>query len=283
MDGRQESARRQSGDDGAVAPRAFYADGGINVETYDVRTAGFPGEIEWWVRQAVASDGPVLELACGTGRVTWPIARSGLPILGLDLSGGMLRVAESKRRSEPREVSDRIRFAHGDMTDFAIGETFALVIIPFRAFQALLTPESQRSSLISIHRHLRAGGRLILDIFDPRLDWLLPDRVAPPAPDRPRVTHPIRGTTVTIEVLERANDPLRQVLRERWRFTELSSANQVVREEHELLELRWTYRYEMRHLMELCGFAVEREISDFHEAPPVYGREQIWIVQKSAL
>jgi len=285
MHNQQEPPRRQSGDDDAappeLAPRTFYADGGINVETYDARTAGFPGEVEWWVREAVASGGPVLEVACGTGRVTLPIARAGVPVVGLDLAAGMLRLAESKRRSEPRDVSDRVRFVHGDMADFSLDETFALAIIPSRAFQALLTPDAQRGSLTCIRRHLRPGGRLIIDLFDPRLDWLVPDRVEPPMPDRPQVTHPVRGTTVTIEVLERVNDPLAQVLRERWRFTELGPAGELLRRDDELLELRWTYRYEMRHLLELCGFSIDRELSDFRDSPPAYGKEQILVAGKS--
>ncbi|MFN2567198.1 MAG: class I SAM-dependent methyltransferase [Gemmatimonadaceae bacterium] len=260
-----------------TVPRPYYTDGGLNVETYDARTAGFPGEIEWWVRHAVASGGPVLELACGTGRITWPIARAGVHVVGLDLGSGMLRIAESKRAHESREVSERVRFVRGDMTDFAIGEAFALVIVPFRAFQALLTPEAQRSSLTCVGQHLKPGGRLIIDLFDPRLDWLLPDRVDPPVHDRPRVTHPATGNTVTVEVLERANDPLTQLLWERWRFTELGPDGEVVRREEEALELRWTYRYEMRYLLELYGFAIEGEFADFTGAPPAYGREQIWV------
>jgi SAM-dependent methyltransferase len=258
-------------------PQQFYSDGGLNVETYDARTAGFPGEIDWWVRYALASGGPVLELACGTGRVTWPIARAGVEIVGLDIGRGMLRTAEAKRDREPREVSGRVRLVRGDMTDFSLGETFSLAIIPFRAFQSLLTPEAQRSSLTCIRRHLRPGGRLIIDIFDPRLDWILPDRTEPGLPDRPTVTHPVSGNTVTVEVLIRANDPVSQTLCERWRFTEENSKGAIVRREEEILELRWTYRHEMQYLLELCGFTIEGEFSDFAGSPPTYGREQIWV------
>jgi SAM-dependent methyltransferase len=264
-----EAAERQ--------PQPFYTDDGLNVETYDARTGGFPGEIEWWVRHARASGGPVLELACGTGRVTWPIARAGVAIVGLDIAAGMLRTAEAKRDREPREVSERVRFVRSDMTDFSLGEAFALTIIPFRAFQALLTPAAQRSSLACIRRHLGPSGRLIIDIFDPRLDWVLPDRTEPGLPDRPSVKHPVSGNTVTVEVLTRANNPLSQTLRELWRFSERTSSGTVVRREEEALELRWTYRYEMRYLLELCGFAIEGEFSDFSGAAPAYGREQIWV------
>jgi SAM-dependent methyltransferase len=258
-------------------PRPYYAQGGLNVETYDARTGGFPGEIEFWIRHAREARGPVLELACGTGRVTWPIARAGVEIVGLDINPAMLRTAEAKRAHESGEVSERVRLVRGDMADFSLSETFALAIIPFRAFQILLTAEEQRGSLACIHRHLRPGGRLIIDIFDPRLDWLLPERTEPGLPDRPTVTHPVTGNRLTVEVLSRSNDAFRQVLREHWRFTEASSTGQLLRREDEMLELRWTYRYEMRYLLELCGFAIERELSDFTGSPPAYGREQIWI------
>ncbi len=273
-------SQEQAPDEHLASPataRPFYADDGLNVETYDARTFGFRGEIDWWVRHALAAGGPVLELACGTGRVTWPIARAGVDVVGLDIGSGMLRAAEAKRGREPREVSARARFVRGDMTDFSLGEPFALVIIPFRAFQALLTPAAQRSSLTCIRRHLRSGGRLIVDIFDPRLDWILPDRTVPGLSDRPSVTHPITGNTVVVEVLTRANDPLRQLLSERWRFTETGSAGEILRREEEILELRWSYRYEMRYLLELCGFSIEDEFADFTGAPPTYGREQIWV------
>src|SRR3982751_6348244 len=68
-----------------VEARSFYSLGGINAETYDARTETPPGEIDFYVRHARSSGGPVLELACGTGRITWPIARAGIAIVGLDL------------------------------------------------------------------------------------------------------------------------------------------------------------------------------------------------------
>lgn len=262
------------------ALRSFYSPGGINAETYDTRTLGFPGEIEFWVARARASGGPVLEIACGTGRVSWPIARAGIEIVGLDLGPAMLDQAERKRQHEPADVSARARFVRADMSDFDLGTQFALVIIPFRAFQVLLTVEEQRRALGTIRRHLRPDARLIIDIFDPRLDLLMDENFVPRR-EIPDFRHPSTGHTVKVEVLERTNDRLQQRLVERWRFRETAADGTVTREEHERLELRWTFRYEMRHLFELCDYVIEEELSDFRGAPPVYGLEQIWVVGRA--
>jgi ubiquinone/menaquinone biosynthesis C-methylase UbiE len=260
-----------------MEPRPYYSEGGLNVETYDLRTPGFPSEIDFWVARAREAGGPVLELACGTGRITWPIARAGVDIVGLDINPAMLRAAEAKRAHESPDTRERVRLVHGDMADFSLDATFALAIIPFRAFQLLLTSEDQRRSLASIRRHLRPSGRLVIDLFDPRLDSLLPERTEPGMPPRPTVTHPVTGHTLNVDVLSRRNDTLRQVFSEHWRFTERSSTGELLRQEDEILDLRWTYRYEMRYLLELAGFAVEDELSDFRGSPPTYGKEQIWI------
>jgi SAM-dependent methyltransferase len=262
--------------------RSFYADGGLNAETYDVRTLGAPGEIDFYVARALAIGGPVLELASGTGRVTWPIARAGVPIVGLEIEGAMLRQAERKRELETSEASDLARFVHGDMTDFDLGQQFALAIIPFRAFQMLLTVDQQRGALDCIRRHLRPGGTLIIDIFDPLYDSLVQERFTPRR-DVPSMRHPITGLEVNVTVVERTNDRVHQRLIERWRFQELAQDGTAVREEEELLEIRWIFRYEMRHLFALCDFAVEEELSDFEGAPSAYGREQIWVVRRADL
>ncbi len=260
------------------ASRSFYSDNGLNVETYDQRTETPAGEIDFYVHHAVESGGPVLELGAGTGRVSWPIARAGVSVVGLDRSRGMLNVAERKRAAETIETRARARFVVGDMTDFDLGETFALAIVPFRAFLMLVTPEGQRNALACIRRHLRPNGRLIVDIFDPRLDMLTPDAT------RWRQQFPhlelANGNVVTVEVLERINDPVRQTLEERWRFAETDASGAVVREEVEQLRLRWSYRYEMRYLLELAGFVVEGEQSDYLGAPAAYGREQIWLARR---
>jgi SAM-dependent methyltransferase len=263
-----------------VRPEQF-GDAGPSVDFYDHRGHGGPGspvegDVAFYLRHARRARGPILELACGTGRVAFPLAAAGLDVTGLDASVAMLRVARRKLRADPRP---NLRFLRGDMRRFALPRRFALVLIPFRAFQHLLTVRDQRACLACVRRHLRPGGRLIIDLFDPRLEFLLPD--APSAPvTRPALRDEETGQDVTIAVIERRNDPLTQTFAETWRWT-MSKDGEVLRQVEEVLTLRWTYRYEMRHLLELSGFRVVAEHADFAGSPPRYGGEQVWIAERA--
>lgn len=262
--------------------RSFYETLGLNVETYDELTGrggpGVSGDVDFYVKHARQVGDPVLELGAGTGRVSWALAQAGFTVVGLELSPAMLRCAEAKAAAVPASVRERVRFVPGDMADFELHQTFPLAIIPYRAFQSLTSPADQRRALHCIHRHLDPGGRLIVDLFDPRLDSCVPDN-PPTIPDE-SVRHPTTGNDVLVQVLSRTNDPVRQVLTEVWRFSETSAAGEVLRQEEEVLTLRWTYRQEMRYLFELTGFEVEDEFSDYAGSPPAYGGEQLWVVRR---
>jgi hypothetical protein len=81
-------------------------------------------------------------------------------------------------------------------------------------------------------------------------------------------------------VLHRTTEPLRQVMTELWEFVELDDSGSVLRRDLETLHLRWTYRFEMRYLLEICGFEVEAEFSDFRGSPPAYSAEQVWVARR---
>src|SRR5947207_10848675 len=108
---------------------------------------------------------PILELGCGTGRITMALAEAGKRITGLDLSGRMLERAVKKRAALRGEARERLHLMQGDMARFDLGEKFRLVIIPFRPFQHLLEVRQQVDCLDCARKHLRPGGRLILDVF----------------------------------------------------------------------------------------------------------------------
>lgn len=126
-------------------------------------------DLDYYRKLASHANGPILELACGTGRVTIPLARAGHEITGLDISKKMLERAKSKLKQEPAEVRRLVKFVEGDMRMFTLDEKFGLCLIPFFSFQHLLSEGDQLQSLSRIRTHLLPGGRLAFNVFNPDL------------------------------------------------------------------------------------------------------------------
>jgi SAM-dependent methyltransferase len=264
-------------------PNAYYKSK-LGVAFYDLFTddahdnGPVKGDVAFYVECAREFGGPVLELATGTGRVLWALAAAGFEVVGVDTSDGMLSLARAKASSESAETRGRVSFHQMDMTSFHLDQSFRLALVPFRAFQHLTTPDMQRQALRCVHRSLAPGGHLVIDLFDPRLDYCVPGATSP-NPER-RLKDPKTGHTVVRRVLERINDPIRQLVTETYRIEELDEDGKAVASEESSWTLRWATRQELRYLFELTGFEVIAEYSDFLRAPPAYGKEQLWVLRR---
>ena len=156
--------------------RRFFND--ITPLVYDLQFTSDASDVGLWVELCREWGGPVLELGCGTGRVSIPVARAGLELVGTDLAEPMLAVARQRLEAERTEVRRRVRLVRADMREFRTDTTFACVIMPASTFAVLLTREDQESTLGSIHACLRQEGRLA---FDVRVfgDWIESGRLPP--------------------------------------------------------------------------------------------------------
>ena len=259
-------------------PNEFYR-GGIAVRTYDlfITTAATAGDAQFYCECARRFGSDVLELGVGTARVAIALAEAGYTVTGLDLSPAMLELARQKVVGLAPSIAQRLTFVQGDMSAFDLGRTFPLILVPFRAFQHLLEPAAQRRALTCMRRHLAPGGHLVVDLFDPRLEFCLPE--TPPLEGPREVRDPATGQRIRRTIVARDNDPLRQLISERLRLEVLDDAGRVVATEETSWALRWTLRQEMTWLLELCGFAVVEQWSDFHGAAPAYGKEQVWVAR----
>ncbi len=126
---------------------------------YDYYSAGLAGDVEFYVEQARRARSGVLEIGCGTGRILFPIAEAGIPVVGLDRSSDMLALAAARLEQLPARVRRRVTLVQGDARRLSLDRRFKLVMVPYRAFMHLLTPADQRKALRSIRRHLEEGGR----------------------------------------------------------------------------------------------------------------------------
>lgn len=254
----------------------YYFDPGV-AQAYDAETDGAQPvvveDIPFYVdlaREAARAGQAVLELGCGTGRVTLPIAQAGVEIVGLDNAAPMLDVARRKAGG-----AENPEWVQGDMSDFQLDRQFGLVIIPYRSFLLLLTVEEQKACLKRIREHLVPGGRLALNVFNPSIlaieEWL-GDRAqnwrrSQPEPQRERW-------------LNRRYDTAAQELNETRADVLLTDDGAVIQRIERNLRLRWVYRYEMEHLLSLASFEVEALYGWFDRRPfTEESNEMIWVAR----
>ena len=128
-----------------------------NYDMEDPSDTGFA----FYAGLAQETGGPVLEIACGTGRVSIPIARRGFAVTGVDIVPGM--IAQARRKS----AGPSTRWIVGDARTFDLGEQFRLIFLTGNAFQAFLTNADQESLLQRVHAHLHDEGLFAFETRNP--------------------------------------------------------------------------------------------------------------------
>ncbi|HUW15822.1 MAG TPA: class I SAM-dependent methyltransferase [Actinomycetes bacterium] len=124
---------------------------------------GQPGADAPFYRQLADDvDGPILDLACGTGRIALDLARAGHDVTAVDVSDAMLAHAASKPGAED------VEWVQQDARELKLRPKFALVALAGNSFQAFLTNDDRDAVLKAIYRHLRPGGRLAFSIRFPQ-------------------------------------------------------------------------------------------------------------------
>lgn len=234
---------------------------------------------DFYLQYCREAHGKILELGCGTGRILVPAAQAGAAFTGLDLSESMLSRCQQKLRQMPREVQDRVTLVRGNMTDFDLGGTFKLVIIPFRPFQHLVSTEDQLACLQCINRHLDPDGKLVFDVFQVDLNRLCDPRFAEEVEDVPEYEIPdgrrLRRTC-RIAAFHRA---------EQYNDTELiyyltnndGHTERIV----QAFPFRYFFKYEMEHLLARCGFKIIEMFGDFDKSPLADNSpEMIFVAEK---
>lgn len=130
---------------------------------YDPWSASVTEDVDFYVEEAIDAGGPVVELACGTGRISVPVAKAGIAVIGVDASAGMLEVAREYAASEGVELDLR----QGDMREPPVSERVPLVLIPFRSLLHMTTEADRLRALGAARELLLPGGRLVFDVFAP--------------------------------------------------------------------------------------------------------------------
>lgn len=250
---------------------------------YDAMVPLQDGEVEFYAELASEAQSlglRTLEVTCGTGRVTIPLARTGIRIAGLDISPPML--AKARERSKGLTA---VEWLQGDMRAFELGEEFGLVTIPIGSFQLMLTVEDQLAALSCIHRHLVPEGRLAFEVENPNLvsiaEWLTDKRGTLVRNPRRDFIDPQTGRQV--RRWDGADyHPTEQRYTSTWLREEIDASGEVVRRAYgRPLTIRYFHRYEMEHLLARAGFVIEAMYGDLRKNEyRATSPDMIWVARR---
>ena len=216
--------------------------------------------LEFYLEVIGATEGPVLELACGTGRLTIPIARAlandpSRPVTGLDLAPAML---EATRRNAAG-AGLAIELVEGDMRTFSLGRRFGTIFVAFNSLLHLTTNQALGECFARVREHLAPGGAFAFDIFNPSIRML--------------ARSPAERSTVTRFTDERFGevhveatmdyDAATQVNRGAWRLSAPGRPDFLTLPVH----LRCIFPQELPVLLAANGFRLELRDGDFGHEP----------------
>lgn len=232
----------------------------VNYDREDSSDAG----VAFYTALAQDTGGPVLEIACGTGRVSIPIAQAGFAVTGLDIVPGMLDQARRKSAGLP------VRWVEGDARAFDLGEQFRLIFLTGNAFQAFVTNDEQAALLQRVRAHLHDDGLFAFETRNPLLpntrtrEGLFP-LLETHNEEESRPSFMNADGHEVQESLTQVYDHVAQIVHltgiKRWHDGE-EEHTRVIR-----TALRYTFPQELVALLHYNEFTILRQYGDWNEEP----------------
>jgi SAM-dependent methyltransferase len=259
------------------------------IDSYDVTAKYYDGaysakqdlvDLPFYLELAEQIGGPILEVACGTGRVLLSIARKGIEIHGVDNSRPMLKILEDNLAREPHEVRERVRLHEGDMRDFRLVARYPLVIIPFRPMQHMHTVEDQVSALTTAAAHLNDTGLLAFDVFYPKFE-MITARMGEEVPEMEWTPSSDPTTVVRRYFRKESVDKINQIFSFTF-FYRTFRADQLILEETEAFKLSYFTYPHLRALFLLAGLEPVTEYGSFAKTPLDNSAEQMIFLLRKA-
>ena len=222
---------------------------------YDLKWRHFTADLDFWIGKARKYGGPVLDLACGTGRIPLHLARAGYRVTGIDSSEALLREAARKCR----RLRLAVEWAHRDVRRFELGRRFPLVIFPFNSVSSLIETRDLEACFACVKRHLGPKGKFIIDSLNPRLEILSRD----PEQRFPHKRYPAPNGRGMVEVTEsNSYDASRQINHVRLYHKMPDEGGEFVEE----VAVRVYFPQELNSLLRYNGFLIEAKYGDYNES-----------------
>ena len=243
---------------------------------YDLLWASKQDDVPFFLDMAKETGSPVLELACGTGRVLLPLARAGFEVTGLDVSQAMLDKLQAKLDKEPRDVQSRVALKCADIRDYQFSQKFRMVFCAFNSFLHLMTTDDQLACLRSVREYLADDGRLVLNVFAPDHNRLTGRADTEVAVER----DPETGRDMVVTDISK-RDLTNQTI-EVWEGVDRIGDDGTVKRYSATFTLSWIHNREMHLLLRLAGFEVVAVYGGYDKRPYDYASGiQLFVAKKA--
>lgn len=241
-------------------------------ELYDLQDEGYYDDYpltEQWAREL---GGPLLDLACGTGRIALRMAALGYQVTGVDITPEMLTRARQKAVQQAASID----WIEADARDFHLRKQFSLIYMLENAFQFFLTREDQEAMLACVREHLLPEGCFLFETRNPISRNL--QEVRNPGGDT--YATPGGGQLVVIE--RQHYEPMTQVQHYTRHLTFLQSEGQQS-EKTLRVALRYVFPQELEALLYYNGFQVRERYGSWQQEPlTAASRSMIYVCQRRA-
>jgi SAM-dependent methyltransferase len=257
---------RAAGDDGDLVDRGA-REHYLDAPLYDYEYRRRRRDVTFYRRVAAelcGGPGDVLELACGSGRLTAALLRDGHHVVGLDLSAPMLQRARARLDRMPAAARRRGHLIRADMRRFALGRRVPLVVSAFNSFEHLYTRVDLAACLARVREHLTPGGHLVFDVQNPDLRWLARDPRKRWA--RTRFRHPVTGEQLVYST-NHDYDPISQIVLIRLYYETADVEPAERRTRVVSLSQRKFFPAELEALVHCNGFRLVARHGDFEGLP----------------
>jgi ubiquinone/menaquinone biosynthesis C-methylase UbiE len=227
------------------------------VKYYDL-AFGISGEAEldWYLHKAYSSGGPVLDLACGTGRLAILLAEKGFEVHAIDQSEGMLHQFKAKLAHQPALVRHRIYLSKQDMSNFNLQLKFNTIICCDSFFHNL-TSDTQKSCFQRVGHHLAPTGRFVFNLPNPTQEFIhkAQSSMGHKFEPRGRYNLPEHSGTLLVEQSNTANTQ-DQIITTFLRYTRYDPDGRVVEKGESSWKSCYLYQAQVERLLDQCGFQV---------------------------
>ncbi len=228
-------------------------------ELYDRLFDSLDFDLPYWLEVGRGAGGPVLEMACGTGRLLLPLRRAGVDVDGFDASPAMIARLKERAGSAGLEVRAEV----ADMRDFAMGRRYARIFCGFNGFAHCETIEDQLATLRRALDHLEPDGALVVHMSYPGPSYWSEQE------GKPVLEHeaPLADGGKLQLWDTRRKDVVGQRQDSEVEIYELDAAERPVAAHRFSTHQRWVYRFELELLLRAAGFARAEFLGGFDGRP----------------